>query len=69
MTAKEKMKKLMEIQRNHHKAKLTLRDGDSYAVNLHNPADEEEWAYDVYADGGALVTLFMKDIEAIEEVA
>lgn len=69
MTAKEKMKKLIEIQKKHHKAKLTLSDGDSYIINLHNPADEEEWAYDVYADGGSLVTLFMRDIKDIEEVA
>lgn len=69
MTAKEKMKRLIEIQKKHHKAKLTLPNGDSYVVNLHNPADEEALAYDVYADGGALVTLFMRDIKDIEEVA
>ena len=69
MNSQEKMKRLIAIQKNHHKAKLTLWDGDSYVVNLHNPAEEDDgWAYDVYADNSPLVTLFMKDILRIEEV-
>lgn len=68
MTSIEKMKKLIAIQKNHHKANIQLRDGDWYAVNLHNPANEDDRAYDVYADGGSLVTLFMDDIKDIEEI-
>lgn len=73
----------MSIQIRKHKVKLTLTPavaktlkpylritfGTSCIVNLHNPAEEEGGlAYDVYADDGALVTLFMENIVKIEEV-
>ena len=71
MSSLDKMKKLLQIQKSGHLAKITTRDDEVFVCRLHNPAeDEEDWAYDVITvetvpQHYTLECDFMTDIEEL----
>ena len=69
MTSSEKFDMLAECLEKGKKAKLTLNDGNILVCTPYTQAeDEDDWAFDVWADG-RLTTILMKDIKEIKEVA